>query len=112
MAVLPELTSVFTDTGENMNLKPNARREDAEKWNSAPRWIRWLHIYWVTETRLRLACRAGVRKSPFDYAIYTRNSPGRRITFRAAHPTTFWKGRLTMALPPTSSEHLRKFLRS
>ncbi|HLX73009.1 MAG TPA: glycosyltransferase [Verrucomicrobiae bacterium] len=96
MALLPELTSVFTDTGENMNLKPNARREAAEKWKMAPAWIRLLHFYWVFQYRLRLALRTGVRKSPFDYAIYTRTSPARRVTFRAERPTTFWKGRLTL----------------
>lgn len=95
MAVLPELTSVFTDTGENMNLKPNARRESAEKSKMAPLWVRLLHFYWVFQFRVRLARRAGVRKSPFDYAIYTRKSPARRVTFRAERPTTFWKGRLT-----------------
>lgn len=96
MAVLPELTSVFTDTGENMNLKPNARREAAEKWKMAPMWIRLLLFYWVFQYRLRLALRAGVRKNPFDYSIYTRKSPTRRVTFRAERPTTLWKGRLTL----------------
>lgn len=96
MAVLPELTSVFTDTGVNMNLKPNARRESAEKTKMAPAWVRWLHFYWVFQYRLRLARRAAVQKNPFDYAIYTRTSPARRVTFRVERPTTFWKGRLTL----------------
>jgi glycosyltransferase involved in cell wall biosynthesis len=96
MAVLPELTSVFTDTGENMNLKPNALRERAEKWQMAPAWIRMLQLYWVFQHRARLGLRARVRRSPFDYSIYTRTSPARRVTIRAERPTTFWKGRLTL----------------
>lgn len=95
MAVLPDLTSVFTDTGDNMNLKANAQRERREKSRMMPLWIRLLQVYWVFQYRARLALRAGVRKSPFDYAIYTRTSPMRRVTFRAERPTTFWKGRLT-----------------
>jgi glycosyltransferase involved in cell wall biosynthesis len=98
MALLPELTSVFTDTGENMNLKPNARRETSVRVKMTPAWIRLLHVYWVLQYRLRLARRAGVRKSPFDYAIFTRKSPARRVTFRAEHPTTFWKGRLILSV--------------
>ena len=96
MAVLPELTSVFTDTGENMNLKANAQRERREKQQMTPRWIRLMQPYWVFQYRLRLALRTAVKKKPFDYSIYTLTSPARRVTFRAGHPTTFWKGRLTL----------------
>ena len=96
MAVLQELTSVFTDTGENMNLKPNALRERREKKQATPAWIRLLQPYWVLQYRLRLAMRTAARKRPFDYSIYTLASPAKRVTFRAAHPTTFWKGRLTL----------------
>jgi glycosyltransferase involved in cell wall biosynthesis len=96
MAVLPELTSIFADTGDNMNLKANALRERAEKWKMTPRWIKLLHPYWVVQWRARLALRAGVRRSPFDYSIYTMASPSRRVIFHAAQPTTFWKGRLKL----------------
>lgn len=96
MAVLPELTSVFTETGQNMNLKPNAFRERREKAQMTPAWIRLLQPYWVFQYRLRLALRAHTRKKPFDYSIYTLTSPANRVTFRAARPTTIWKGRLTL----------------
>lgn len=96
MAVLPELTSVFTDTGENMNLKANAARERRQKQQMTPAWIRLLQPYWVLEWRMRLALRAAVRKRPFDYSIYTPASPNRRVAFRADRPTTLWKGRLTL----------------
>ena len=96
MAVLPAATSVFTDTGENMNLKPNAVREKVEKWKVTPLWIRALQLYWIFEYRARLSLRAGTHKSPFDYAVYTRTSPARRVSDRVERPTTFWKGRLTV----------------
>jgi glycosyltransferase involved in cell wall biosynthesis len=96
MAVLPELTSIFADTGDNMNLKANALRERAKKWNMTPRWIKLLHPYWVVQCRARLALRTNTRRPPFDYSIYTMASPARRVVFHAAHPTTFWKGRLKL----------------
>jgi glycosyltransferase involved in cell wall biosynthesis len=95
MAVLPELTSVFTDTGDNMNLKANAQRERVEKNRMMPPWIQLTKPYWVLEYRARLSLRANVRRQPFEYAIYTRTSPAKRIALRAERPTTFWQGRLT-----------------
>src|SRR5262245_27427344 len=44
MAVLPRITSVFADTGENMNLKPNALRERRMKYEMTPRWLRLLQF--------------------------------------------------------------------
>jgi len=100
MAVLPELTSVFTDTGDNMNLKANARREAKEKWDVIPRWIKLLRPYFIAETRVRLAMRKASRRTPFDYSIFTEASPAKRVRFRAAQPTTFWKGRLIQKPAP------------
>jgi glycosyltransferase involved in cell wall biosynthesis len=94
--VLPEFTSIFTDTGDNMNLKANAIRERAEKLKITPAWIKLLHPYWMIEYRARIAMRAGTRRQPFDYSIYTMESPTRRVVFHASQPTTFWKGRLTL----------------
>lgn len=94
MAILPRFTSVFTDTGENMNLKPNAQRERREKWAMAPAWVRWMKYPIIVQNRLRLALRPPLTVAPFEYAIYTRSSPDRRVTFRAPQPTSFWKNRL------------------
>jgi len=94
--VLPELTSIFADTGDNMNLKANAVRERSEKWQMTPRWIKLLQPYWMVQYRARLAMRARTRRQPFDYSIYTMASPAHRVVFHAAQPTTFWKGRLNL----------------
>lgn len=102
MAVLPELTSIFADTGDNMNLKANAARERAEKWRVTPQWIKLLKHFWVVQTRARIALRGHTSRAPFDYSIYTMASPERRAAFHAGNPTTFWKGRLNlqaMAVP-------------
>src|SRR6185437_1926979 len=97
MRVLPELTSTFADTGDNMNLKANAARERAEKLKMTPRWIRLTKFAWVAHNRLRLAVRSRTRRPPFDYSIYTMASPARRVRFNAVRPTTFWKGRLDLS---------------
>jgi glycosyltransferase involved in cell wall biosynthesis len=99
MAVLPELTSIFTDTGDNMNLKANARRENREKWNRAPRWVKLMKYFLVAQTRARFILRAASHRQPFDYSIYTLASPSQRVVFHAARPTTFWKGRLILKQP-------------
>jgi glycosyltransferase involved in cell wall biosynthesis len=93
MAVLPRFTSSFTDTGENMNLKPNAIRERQVKWQMAPGWVKQLKWPIIIETRLRIAVRAPILQRPFDYAIYTLASPNKRVNFRVEKPTSFWKGR-------------------
>jgi len=102
MSVLPELTSVFTDTGDNMNLKANARREAKEKWKVMPRWIKLLQPYFIAQTRVRLAMRTASQRQPFDYSIFTTTSPSQRTNFHAAQPTTFWKGRLIQRPVPTN----------
>jgi glycosyltransferase involved in cell wall biosynthesis len=95
MEVLPQLTSVFMDTGDNMGQKPNAIRERALKWRMAPPMVHAGKYFFLLQHRLRLALRSGVRKKPFDFAAYTPASPERRVVLHADRPTTFWKGRLT-----------------
>jgi glycosyltransferase involved in cell wall biosynthesis len=91
MAVLPQVTSIFTDTGENMNLKPNALREGRQKWRMAPRWVRLCEYPIACLYRLRLAARGAHRLNPCDYSLYTLASPDRRVTYHVARPTSFWR---------------------
>ena len=92
-AVLPCLTSVFTDTGQNMNLKPNALRERQEKWRKAPALAKLFKPFFALEYRLRVTLRGAPFRKPFDYSLYTLAEPDRRVTRQAARPTSFWKGR-------------------
>jgi glycosyltransferase involved in cell wall biosynthesis len=91
--VLPRLTSIFTDTGENMNLRPNAVRERRTKWEMAPRPVKLMKYPFVLLYRLRLAARGFLFHKPFQYAIYTVKSPNERLVRDASKPTSFWKGR-------------------
>ena len=94
MAVCPHFTSTFTDTGENMNLKPNAIREEKEKVAMAPRWVRLLKPVWIAHHRLRRLAAGHFSLKPASYAIYTLQSPGRRVRFDVPKPTAVWWNRL------------------
>jgi glycosyltransferase involved in cell wall biosynthesis len=88
MAVLPEFTSAFTETGGNMNLKPNAQREKAEVMAQAPGWARALSPLIIAQYRFRrlLAGHYGSHPS-YDYSVFTRQSPAQRVTVRVDKPT-------------------------
>ena len=93
MGVLRRFTSVFTETGDNMNLKPNALREKEEKVRMTPGWVKRLSSAIIFYHRLRmLACGAYFQK-PFDYALYTLASPAQRVSQHVSKPTALWGGR-------------------
>jgi glycosyltransferase involved in cell wall biosynthesis len=99
-AVLPQVTSIFADTGENMNLKSNAVREKEEKWNMAPLWVKFLRYPILIHNRCRVFARSAPFHRPFEYSLYTLASPGQRVTRHAARTTSFWKSRLKNAFAP------------
>ena len=94
MGVSNEFTSIFADTGENMNLKPNARREMAETRNMVPRWIKLLKPLWTVSHRLRRAAHGHFGLKATSYAIYTKASPDRRVTIAVPKPTPIWWNRM------------------
>jgi glycosyltransferase involved in cell wall biosynthesis len=93
IGVLPRLTSVFAETGQNMNLKPNALREQQVAWQMAPGWVKRLKLLFIVLYRVRLAARGALFQKPFDYSLYTFAMPNERVQCHAARPTSFWKGR-------------------
>jgi len=94
MAVCDAFTSVFADTGENMNLKPNAIREKAETDRMIPGWVRWLKPAWIVHHRLRRMAAGHFALKPTSYQIYTRQSPGKRTKIDVPKPTAVWWNRL------------------
>ena len=94
MAVCNAFTSVFADTGENMNLKPNAIREKAATIAMTPRWARALKPIWIAHHRLRRLAAGHFNLKPMSYSIYTLQSPERRTTFDVPKPTAVWWNRL------------------
>jgi glycosyltransferase involved in cell wall biosynthesis len=87
-------TSTFTDTGENMNLRPNARREWKQLREATPAWMRSLARLWSTIHRLRKLISGHYSLKPFSYSIFTLSNPKARTTFRVEKPTAVWWDRL------------------
>ena len=94
MKVLGHFTSVFADTGENMNLKPNAIREKQETEQMTPRWMRPLRLFWILQHRLRRLVAGHFFLKPMSFEIYTLDSPDHRVTIDVARPTAVWWNRL------------------
>jgi glycosyltransferase involved in cell wall biosynthesis len=90
MSLLNDFTSVFTDTGDNMNLKPNAQRERRDRFNSAPAWARVMWRGVIVQHRLRKLMAGHYSQKPFEYAAYTTNSLEKRVVFKVDRPTAVW----------------------
>lgn len=91
MGLLKCFTSVFTDTGANMNWKPNAVREKKELFSAAPIFLRAAKPLIVAHHRLRKLFSGAYRQKPFSYEIYTLKSPGERVSFEVSRPVARWK---------------------
>ena len=94
MADDPMFTSVFADTGDNMNLKPNAVREKKETDAMIPAGLRLGRPLWILNHRLRRILNGHFSLKKTSYAIYTKNSPGHRVVIDVPHPTPIWWSRL------------------
>ena len=94
MADDPVFTSVFADTGDNMNLKPNAVREKQATNAMIPAGVRLGKPLWIFIHRLRRLARGHFALPKTSYALYTKTSPDRRMTIDVPHPTPIWWSRL------------------
>lgn len=94
MAADNVFTSVFADTGENMNLKPNAIREKAETNAMCPGWVKATKPLWILNHRLRRLAAGHFNLQPTSYSIYTKASPEQRVTIEVSKPTAVWWNRL------------------
>jgi len=94
MAVYDTFTSTFADTGDNMNLKPNALREKAETVKMIPGWVKLLRPLWILNHRLRRLQHGHFKLKATSYAIYTKTSPAQRVIFDVPKPTAVWWNRI------------------
>jgi glycosyltransferase involved in cell wall biosynthesis len=94
MAVCPVFASVFADTGENMNLKPNAIREMQETRRMIPLWLRPLKPLWIMSHRWRRLRAGHFGLTATSYSIYTKQSPDRRVDILVPNPTGVWWNRI------------------
>jgi len=90
----PMFTSVFADTGDNMNLKPNAIREKKDTDGMIPAGTRLGKPLWIFNHRLRRLAHGHFSLKHTSYAIYTKASPDRRVTIDVPKPTPIWWSRL------------------
>jgi glycosyltransferase involved in cell wall biosynthesis len=93
MAPLGRFMTTFTDTGENLMLRPSAIREQKRLRESAPKWARWLRPLWILQHRLRRLLHGVYMPCKLTYSIYTHESPTKRQTFAVDKPTYIWPGR-------------------
>lgn len=94
---LPEVLSVFADTGSNLGASATVTEEMRRLQSRYPAWWRAGSGLWAALHRWRKWKAGYYRPRPLDYAIYTREEPGRRTTFHADRPTAVWKSRLRLA---------------
>ena len=94
MAVCDTFTSVFADTGENMNLKPNAIREKNDTAKMVPAWLRLLRPLWILNHRLRRLQAGHFHLAATSYSVYTKKNPDRRVAIEVPKPTAVWWNRM------------------
>ena len=94
LGTLRYFTSSFTETGENMNLKPNARTESEQRGKMVPLWIKSLYYPFVFLYWIRAIVSGVYLQKSFSYELYTKASPASRVRFDVTKPVVFWKGRL------------------
>lgn len=93
MGVLRQFTSVFAETGDNMNLKPNAQREKEIQAQMTPKWVRKMRSAIIFYHKMRMLGSGTYFQKPFDYSLYTFASPNQRVTRHVSKPTALWLGR-------------------
>lgn len=88
--IMRSYTSVFTETGENMNLKPNAMRERKVVAAQAPFWARHGKPVLEAAYKVTRVLNGGLREKALSYSIYTKASPTARVQFDVANPKPYW----------------------
>ena len=87
------ITTAFTDTGANMNLSPNARREARELRESAPKWIKVLRPCWEFAHRARKLLEGQYWPMAMEYGLYLK-ATSERTEFKATRASPLWWDRL------------------
>jgi hypothetical protein len=90
MVVLRRYTSIFTETGENLWLKPAHVRERRLAARFTPTWVRWSRWALMQSHRVRAVCHRLYWEKPFTYSLYTLASPEQRTEVFVPKPTGIW----------------------
>jgi glycosyltransferase involved in cell wall biosynthesis len=101
MAVLGDFTSIFTETGNNLgHHTPIAVAERNDRRAATPGWMHLLKPAVLAGFRLRRWWAGHYSCRPYEYLIYTRDSPLERKHFAVMNPTFRWKIREVKAREP------------
>lgn len=79
MAAMGEFTSVFTRTGVNLGRDARAEAERSKLRATAPGWVQMGTPLWVLHHRLRRWLAGAYRQDPFEFEIFTHDSPNQRV---------------------------------
>jgi glycosyltransferase involved in cell wall biosynthesis len=85
--------SIFTDTGENMNLKPNALAEKKRLRQQAPKAAQRMAPLLILAHRMQRWLAGAYRKRDLEYRIWRRGNDRKRQAFRTMSVGPFWPGR-------------------
>jgi len=88
-------TSAFADTGQNMNLMPNARAEANYLQSKIPPYLKRLKFFYVIRHRLTKFLAGCYAPCTIKYSIYTKSSPNARAKFERHGRFGVWKSRLS-----------------
>lgn len=93
MEILPEFTSAFSFTGENLSESAGAEREQRELSRRLPAWRRILRPWVSLRHRIRRWRAGAYRQEAFEYALYVRGRTGsRRVFHTGPRPSWRWPG--------------------
>jgi len=90
MAALRMFTSIFAWNGQNMSAGANARQEADRLRAGAPAWVRTTKPVWIVQHRLRQFLAGAYSRHPFQYELFTHDSPAQRVSVRVDSPTGRW----------------------
>jgi glycosyltransferase involved in cell wall biosynthesis len=88
--VLRRYTSIFTETGDNLALSGTGSAEREEKVKLTPAWIKTASPLLIAHHRLRMLASGTFFQKPFSYALFTKASPGERVTKHVSQPQAVW----------------------
>lgn len=96
MKTLNFYTSVFIDSGENMNLKPNGALEKKKTREMAPKWTKICKPLLIAKYRCQKLLAGHFNLKATSYSIYTKRSNEKRKLVTVNRPTSIWWNRMKM----------------
>jgi len=86
------VASTFVETGENLGMSPQAKKERERLTQTAPRWMRFGRGLWRIFHRLRRWVDGSLRPCELDYAVYLSGQI-QRMSFHKQRVPGYWPGR-------------------